>query len=160
EQTGKVVRISDPQISIDGKSVALVVERANYEENRFDSELVLIETSGKAQRVLTRARRTVRQPRWSPDGTRLGFLASVDAKQQLFVIPVTGGEASQITKVPAGVQQYAWRPDSKEIAFVAQDEAPKRSGEERHNKSFEVQNNHFLLTEGPLPAHLWIVPAA
>ena len=58
---------------------------------------------------------------------------------------MSGGEAWQVTKSPTGVQQYAWRPGGKEIAFVAQDEAPKRTGEERHNRSFEVQNNHFLL---------------
>jgi dipeptidyl aminopeptidase/acylaminoacyl peptidase len=160
EHTGKIVRISDPQISVDGKSVALVVERPNYEENRFDSELALIEISGKSQRVLTHARSTVRQPRWSPDGSRIGFLASVEGKQQLFVLPVGGGEAWQVTRSPAGVQQYAWRPGGKDIAFVTQDQAPKRSGDERHNRSFEVQNNHFLLTEGPLPSHLWIVSAA
>ncbi|HTM49027.1 MAG TPA: S9 family peptidase [Bryobacteraceae bacterium] len=159
EHTGKIVRISDPQISVDGKSVALVVERANYEENRFDSELALIEISGKSQRVLTRARRTVRQPRWSPDGSRIGFLAAVEGRQQLFVLPAAGGEAWQVTRTPAGVQQYAWRPGGKEIAFVTEDEAPKLSGEERHNKSFEVQNNHFLLTARPLSSHLWIVAA-
>ena len=48
EHTGKIVRISDPQISVDGKSIALVVERANYEENRYDSELVLIESVREA----------------------------------------------------------------------------------------------------------------
>src|SRR2546426_2699538 len=159
EHGGKIVKVSDPQISVDGKSIALVVEHANYEDNRYDSDLVLIDTATRAQRVLTQSRRTLRQPRWSPDGSRIGFLSSVEGKQQLFVLPMGGGEAWQVTKSPTGIQQYAWRPGGREIAFVAQDEASKRTGEERHNKSFEVQNNHFLLTDAPLPAHLWIAPA-
>src|SRR5882724_4146904 len=159
EHGGKIVRITDPQISVDGKSIALVVEHANYEENHYDSDLTLIEIGTGARRVLTHARRTLRQPRWSPDGSRLAFLSAVDGKQQLFVLPMGGGEAWQVTKSPTAVQQYAWRPDGQDIAFVAEDEAPKRTGEERHNKSFEVQNNHFLLTDAPRPAHLWIVPA-
>src|SRR6185436_14548048 len=155
EHVGKIVKVSDPQISVDGKSIALVVERANYEENRNDSDLVLVEAGTQAQRLLINGRRSLRQPRWAPDGSRIGFLATVEGKPQLFVLPMGGGEAWQVTKSPTGVQQYAWRPGGQEIAFVAEDEAPKRTGEERHNKSFEVQNNHFLLTDAPRPAHLW-----
>src|SRR5262249_17688641 len=128
--------------------------------NRNDSELVLVDISARSQRAITHARRTVKQPRWSPDGSRIGFLASIDGKPQIFALPIAGGEPWQVTKSPMGVQQYAWRPGGQEIPFVAEDEAPKRTGEDRHNKSFEVQNNHFLVTDAPRPAHLWIVPAA
>jgi dipeptidyl aminopeptidase/acylaminoacyl peptidase len=31
------------------------------------------------------------------------------------------------------------------------------TGEERHNRAFEIQNNHFLLQEAPRPAHVWLV---
>ena len=65
-----------------------------------------------------------------------------------------------MTKSPTGVQQYAWRPGaSNEIAYVASDEAPKVTGEERHNRAFEIQNNHFLLQEAPRPAHVWLIAA-
>src|SRR5438094_1372072 len=74
EHGGKIVKITDPQISVDGKSIALVVEHANYEENRYDSDLDLIEIGTGARHILTHARRNVRQPRWSPDGSRLAFL--------------------------------------------------------------------------------------
>src|SRR5260221_9604334 len=43
---------------------------------------------------------------------------------------------------------------SNEIAYVTTDDAPKLMGEERWNKSFEIQNNHFLLQEAPRPAHV------
>jgi dipeptidyl aminopeptidase/acylaminoacyl peptidase len=155
---GKIVRITDPQISPDGKSITVVISRTNYEEDRYDPELTLIDVATKTQRVLTRDRRGVSQARWSPDGTRLGFLATVDGKAQLFVLPMNGGEAWQVTKSTSGVQQYAWRPGSSgEIAYVAADEAPKVAGEERHNRAFEVQNNHFLVLEQPRLAHVWLV---
>jgi dipeptidyl aminopeptidase/acylaminoacyl peptidase len=157
---GKIVRLTDPQIAPDGKSIAIVVSRTNYEEDRYDPELVLIDIATRSQKSLTRDRRGVGQARWSPDGTRLAFLASVDAKPQIFVLPMNGGEAWQVTKSPTGVQQYAWRPGaSGEIAYVASDEAPKVTGEERNNRSFEIQNNHFLLQEAPRPAHVWLIAA-
>jgi len=159
EHIGRIVRLNDPQISPDGKSIAVVVSRTNYEEDRYDPQLVLIDVATHAQRVLTRDRRGLGQARWSPDGTRLAFLASVDGKTQIFVMPMSGGDSWQITKSPTGVQQFAWRPAHNEMAFVAMDEAPKVTGEERHNHSFEIQNNHYLLQEAPRPSHVWLIPA-
>ena len=157
EQTGRIVRVADPQISPDGRSVAAVVSRTNYEENRYDPELVLIDIATRAERVLTRDRRGLSQPRWSSDGARLAFLATVEGKPQIFILPMSGGDAWQATRSPTGVQQFAWRPGRGEIAYVAADEAPRVTGEERHNRSFEIQNNHFRLLEAPRPAHVWLI---
>ena len=159
EHIGKIARVSDPQLSPDGKSIAVLVGHANYDDNRYDIDLVLIDVSTKAQRTLTHGRTGLTQPRWSPDGSHLGFLSTAEGKPQLFVLPMTGGEAWQVTKSATGVQQYAWRPGGVDIAYVAQDEPSKATGEERHNKSFEIQNNHFLMLESPKPSHVWLVSA-
>ena len=50
EHVGKTVRLTDPQISPDGRAIAMVVSRANYEENRYDPELILIDVATRAQR--------------------------------------------------------------------------------------------------------------
>jgi dipeptidyl aminopeptidase/acylaminoacyl peptidase len=155
---GKIVRVADPQIAPDGKSIALVVSRTNFDDDRYDPELVRIDLATRARQVLTHNRLGLTQPRWSADGTLLAFLATVEGKAQIFVLPIAGGEAWQLTKSPSGVQQYAWRPGTaQQIAYVATDEAPKITGEERHNRAFEIQNNHFLLQEAPRPAHVWLI---
>ena len=160
ESVGSIVRVADPQMSPNGKTVALVVSRTNFEEDRYDPELVLIDVATRAQHVMTHDRRGLSQPRWSSDGSRLAFLTSVEGKPQIFVMTVSGGEAWQLTKSATGVQQYAWRPGaSNQIAYVATDEAPKVTGEERHNRAFEIRNNHYLLQEAPRPAHVWLVTA-
>jgi dipeptidyl aminopeptidase/acylaminoacyl peptidase len=159
QQSGKIVRLTDPQISPGGQSVALVVSRANFEEDRYDPQLVLVDVATRAQRIVVRERRGLSQVRWSPDGARLAFLATADGKPQIFVMAVDGGDARQVTNSPTGVQQFAWRPGRGEIAYVASDEAPKLTGEERHNRSFEIQNMHYLLQEAPQPAHVWLVSA-
>ncbi len=160
ESVGKIVRVADPEISPDGKTIALVVSRTNFEEDRYDPELVLIDVATRAQQVMTHDRRGLSQPRWSPDGSRLAFLAAVEGKPQIFVMAMSGGEAWQVTKSATGVQQFAWRPGAaSQIAYVATDEAPKVTGEERHNRAFEIRNNHFLLQEAPRPAHVWLIGA-
>src|SRR5260370_4485773 len=126
DHVGRIVRLTDPQIAPDGKTIALVASRTNFEEDRYDPELVLVDVATRSQRALTRDRRGVSQARWSPDGSRLAFLATVDTRPQIFVLPRTGGDARQVTKSPSGIQQYAWRPRaSNEIAYVASDEPPK-----------------------------------
>src|SRR5437660_8477806 len=75
---GKMVRVSDPQIGPDAKSIVVVVSRPNYEEDRHQTQLVLVDVATGSNRPLTHDRRGVSSPRWSPSGDRLAFLA-IDA---------------------------------------------------------------------------------
>lgn len=45
EDLTKIVTVSDPQISPDGKSIICVVSRQNFNEDRSDRELVLVEVA-------------------------------------------------------------------------------------------------------------------
>ena len=59
-------------------------------------------------------------PRWSPDGSHLVFLRSVDGSPaQATVIPVNGGEARQATSFELGVEAAEWAPDGETLAVVA-----------------------------------------
>jgi dipeptidyl aminopeptidase/acylaminoacyl peptidase len=157
EHVAKIVNVTNPRISPDGKSVVVAVSRANLKDNRFDTQLVLVNVATKAQKILTR--RQASRHQWSPDGTRLAFIAPADENRlQLWVMPVDGGEALQVTKSPTPVEDFAWRPDGKVLVYSARDEAPQREGEEKANRSFEADVN-YLLTEAPISSHLWIVPA-
>ena len=75
EALARLARVSDPQISPDGRSIVVIVSRPNYDDNRTDAELVLVDVATGAQRVLTRGRKQLAAPRWSPSGDRLAFLA-------------------------------------------------------------------------------------
>jgi dipeptidyl aminopeptidase/acylaminoacyl peptidase len=156
----KVVTVSDPQISPDGKSVVCVVSRPNVEQNVNDRQLVSIDIQTGAQHILTYDRKGVGAPRWSPTGDRLAFLAisgeGKDAKPQIFILP-SRGEAKKITDAPGGVHQYAWKPNGQEIAYVSSDERPKKKDIEKHLNIFEVGNSEYLATSSPLPTHLWLI---
>jgi len=155
EHIGKVVDLSDPQISPDGSSIVVRISRVNYDENRFDIELVKVDVATGAQRVMTR--RNASRARWSPSGKRLAFLAKVDEKSQIFVMPNDGGEAMQVSQAPMGVDSYSWRPDGGALAYITKEEQVEVEGPERHNKAFEADVN-YLLKEAPRSHHLWLLP--
>jgi dipeptidyl aminopeptidase/acylaminoacyl peptidase len=160
----KIVNISNPAISPDGKSIVIIVSRANWDEDRYDSQLVLVDIATGAQRPLTNIRKGLDSPRWSPSGDRLAFLAEAGeekkAAAQISVLPMNGGEAKQITSAPLGVEQFAWRPDGSSFAFVSPDEPSNKAEIEKHHDLFEVGDNDFLATAAPTPSHLWLTPAS
>lgn len=162
---GRIVRVADPQIAPDGKSIVVVVSRANFEENRYDVELTLVDVASGRLRTLTSGRRGIGQPRWSPTGERLAFLAQVppaaggELRTQVFVMPMDGGDARRVTDAARGVQHFAWSPDGQMLAFATADEPPKQTGIERHNRSFEIGNDDFLVQAAAQPTHIWLVGA-
>jgi len=155
EHIGRIVQVSNPQISPDGSSVVVSVSRINYDENRNDTELVLVDIASRNHKVLTR--RQVSQTSWSPSGSSLAFTSKVEDKAQIFVLPIDGGEAMQISNTPMGVASYAWRPDGQAFVYLSKEEPEKREGQERHNRSFEADVN-YLLKESPRSHHLWLIP--
>src|ERR1051325_8613800 len=78
----KLVSVSDPQISPDGKSIAAIVSTPNVAEDRFDSDVVLFDVAGGGKRTLTHERRGLTSPRWSPSGDRLAFMAVVNGNEK------------------------------------------------------------------------------
>jgi dipeptidyl aminopeptidase/acylaminoacyl peptidase len=160
----KIVAVSSPAISPDGKSIAIIVTRVNWDEDRHDSQLVLVDIATGAQRKLTNIRKGLSSPQWSPTGDRLAFLAEAGeekkAEEQIFVLPMNGGEPQRVTSAPLGVEQFAWRPDGARIAFVSPDEPPNQADIEKHHDLFEVGDNSFLDTAAPTPSHIWLVSAS
>ncbi|MGI9626462.1 MAG: S9 family peptidase, partial [Longimicrobiales bacterium] len=155
------VGVSAPQVSADGQSVVVVTSRPNYEDNRFERTLVLVDAQTGETLDLTAHRPAVRQPRWSPSGDEIAFVdrSAEEESPQVFVLPMRGGEARQLTHAEAGVSSFHWTTDGDEILFTAADTSPELEGEERHNRSFEVENNSYLTLEAPTSVHLWRVPS-
>jgi dipeptidyl aminopeptidase/acylaminoacyl peptidase len=155
------VKLADPQISPDGKTIALVETRVDLETNAYASEILLVDVATRTSRRFTSDRKHAAAPRWSPGGERLAFVAP-DAEKalQIFVAPMTGGDPVQITHGKDSVQQFAWRPDGESIAFARSDAKPEADGEARFRTAFKVGDDGFTTTEAVRPSHIWLIAAA
>jgi dipeptidyl aminopeptidase/acylaminoacyl peptidase len=158
----KLVRLSDPQLSPDSKSVAVVVSKPVWKTDKRDAEIDVVDVASGAKRALTHDREDVSSPRWSPDGTQLAFLAKdPKTKQaQVYVMPLAGGDAQRITETKQGVDEFTWSPDGDRIAYITQDPPLDEKAIKAHDQAFRVTAGNFLLRKALAPWHLWVVDAA
>ena len=154
----KIVRIADPQISPDGKTIAIVVARANLKEDRYDTEIQFIDVATKATHTMTYERLGIGSVRWSPNGDRVAYLAQdANKKSQIFILPAGGGDSEQLTHSKTAISLLTWRPDGNGLAYAAADEEPEKKDEAKFDDAFEVGNNGYLERSRPEPVHLWMV---
>ncbi|MGH8400891.1 MAG: TolB family protein, partial [Gammaproteobacteria bacterium] len=158
----KLASIGNPQLAPDGKQIAVIVSRPDWKDDKSKSEIELVDAANGTMRVLTYDREGLGSPRWSPDGTRLAFLAKdVESKQaQIFVMPMDGGDAMRITDTKQGVDEFTWSPDGKQLAYVSQDPPINDKAVKAHDDVFQVTDGNFQLRAAVAPWHLWVVGSA
>jgi len=101
----RVVNVSSPAMSPDGKQVAMTVTRAVESENRRHSEVWVVNTAGGAPQRWTSPGTESSNPRWSPDGKYLFFNSQrPGGRGNTWAIRLDqpAGEAVQVPEYPAG----------------------------------------------------------
>ena len=121
EDLTRILFVTDPQISPDGRRVAFVVTSLSEERDEYLANIWIVGVEGGTPRRFTAGPRRDIEPRWSPDGTRLAFLSerALKDKLQLYVLPADGGEPTKLTALEHGVSSIAWAPDGTRLAFVS-----------------------------------------
>ena len=140
----KIKTVSSPQISPDGKFIAVTVSEANWDENRMNSDIYLINIeTGKVTRLTYHPKPDFR-PKWSPDGKRIAFISSRPSfksgksSAQIWIINPSGGEPYQLTNFKTGIINFNWSPDGRFIAFIAKDTLTKEEKEKKKKKDDAV----------------------
>ncbi|MEO7206154.1 MAG: S9 family peptidase [Steroidobacteraceae bacterium] len=155
--------IRAPAISPDARSVAYLQRETNWKENEFVWQLWRVDVGSGTTVQLTRGKKSVGAPTWSPDRRWLAFvtereanviepftvvetdLASTEdgksgaseatkpAVKQIWLIAPDGGEAWPLTKSEADVDEFQWTKDGKGIVFTAA-EPPNKAGKARKER--------------------------
>ena len=149
--------INDVKISPDGRRVAYVVSQPSFEKDEHEAVLYLISTSGGEPVRLTHGTRIFNRPRpnprlrWSPDGTRLSFVAFVNDQPQVVALEMGGGDVRTLTASPQGVGEYEWSPDGTRIAYLAPDTLLVEDERKRKERTFVIE-----VDRQDRPARVWV----
>lgn len=107
---------ADPQISPDGRSIIYVRRSGDVMTDRMQSSLWLIDVATGRQTPFAASGSS---PRWSPDGTRIAYVASDGANPQLFVRWLGNDAATRVTALPNDPNSLAWSADGRRLAYIA-----------------------------------------
>jgi len=118
---------TDPQISPDGRTIAYVRKSNDIMTDKARSTIWLVDVASGQQRPLLASSGSYFSPQWSPDGTRLAYVAAEGGNPQLYVRWMASGESARITGLPDGPDSVAWSPDGRRIAYsmFVPDDGPK-----------------------------------
>lgn len=135
----RIKRVSDPQVSPDGKIIAFVVTEMDKERNTSNSDIWIIPSKGGEPWRLTSSPKADFSPRWSPDGKKLAFVSTRGGTPQIWMIAPSGGEAFQITNISTGASGVIWSPTGKHLAFVSSvyPDCPDDDGNRERNQKRE-----------------------
>ncbi len=120
--------VSNVKISPDGTEVAYTVMRAHFTGglNEWTSEIFVSGAGNLKRRQIGRGMGMVDSPSWSPDGSRIAFLATATegnrkGTRQIFCSPSAGGKSEIFTAVPNGITSFSWSPKGGQFVFTSPD---------------------------------------
>ncbi|MEM7200984.1 MAG: hypothetical protein AAF628_11995 [Planctomycetota bacterium] len=107
-------RASAPRLAPTGDRLVFTRSWVDKVADRWRSELWLARRDGTRPRFLTEGSGA----RWSPDGTRVGFLREGKPRgSQIHVMWLDTREVTQITRVDESPGDLRWSPDGTRLAF-------------------------------------------
>src|SRR5579883_424824 len=114
----RVSRLSEPQLSPDGRTVVFTVQTVDVEANTKPRQIYVVPASGGTPVALTHEGNNYR-PRWMPDGQTIAFLSTRGGSAQVWTMHSDGTEAKQLTHLSTDLDGLLVSPDGKRLLFTS-----------------------------------------
>lgn len=126
-------RLSDPQVSPDGKTVIYGVSYYSIDQNKGNRDLYSIGLNAESSRRLTKTVKSEFNAIWRPDGKKIGFLTSESGSVQLWEMNPDGSGRERVSDIEGGITGFKYSPDQTMVLYT---------------KEVELENKFKNLYEG------------
>ncbi len=113
-------RVSDPQVSPDGKLVAFTVTTVDLAANKKLSQIWVASLAGGEPTRITSVGESNNRPRWSPDSKHIAFISDRAGTPQVWLMGPDGNDARQVTTLSTGADGVLYSPDGKKLVFTSE----------------------------------------
>ena len=115
-------RLSDPQVSPDGKHILYGVSYTSTTDNKSVRNLAICALDGSDAQELTHSGKSISNARWSADGKRIVFL--MGGQMWSASISEKGGKwklsaLKQVSDIPGGISEFKLSPDQKKVMYIS-----------------------------------------
>ncbi len=114
----KLGRVSELQLSPDGKTLLFGITYYDVEKNKGSRNLWTMSVDGSSLKKITETESSEQNAVWRPDGQKIGFLFPVDEDMQLFEMNPDGTNRQQISHIKGGIEGFKYAEDMSKILFI------------------------------------------
>lgn len=114
----KFGRVGDAQLSPDGKTVVYCVTRYDIKENKGYTDIYSVPVAGGDAKQLTDFAGPESNPRFTPDGKKIGFIAAEGASSQIWEMNPDGSDKKQVSETGGDVNSFEYSPDGKNVFYT------------------------------------------
>ena len=130
EDFDRLAAVDGVVCSRDGREVAYTVEQSDLDSDERKTAIWMVDFDGRHDRRLTAPAESASNPKFSPDGRYLSFLATRagDSNPQIYLLDLSGGEPQAVTGVSGEIADYDWSPDGHALVV-------SKAGDQRSAKT-------------------------
>lgn len=111
-------RVSDVQVSPDGKTILFGISEYELKENNGKRNLFTMPFTGGEINKITDSNVSLFNAIWRPDGKKIGYLSAESKSVQIWEMNPDGSGKTKISNIPDGINAFMYAPDQKNVLYI------------------------------------------
>jgi dipeptidyl aminopeptidase/acylaminoacyl peptidase len=115
----KFGRLKEIQLSPNGEWLIFTVSRYKVSENKGNAEIFIVSSKGGDPIQLTFSNESESNIKWSPDGSKIGYLTTIGNLSQIWEMKPDGSGKHKISNTKSDIEIFDYSPDGKHVFFTS-----------------------------------------